>query len=98
MAMTAMENELLGYVEQLTKASQDSAKALRDCETHLSGKIEPRLDGLVACVNALLDSQIALSGALAGWLTDEMSYAQASKDFAKSLEAAKAAEKRLNRA
>lgn len=55
-AMTALERELLGYVERLASACEIST---RNCaaEARSTGQIERRLDGLADCVGLLLRSQ-----------------------------------------
>lgn len=60
--LTALERELLAYVERLTQASEASARELT-----ASGQITRKeLDGLRICVTALLKSQVSLAEALNG--------------------------------
>ena len=57
--LSALERELLGYVERLVRASEASARTLRDLEGRSSNRIGLRQDGLSDCVALLIDSQLA---------------------------------------
>lgn len=54
--LTALERELLKYVERLTKASEASAQGLLALEKQLNDQSTMRLDGLADCVWELLNA------------------------------------------
>lgn len=84
--LTPLERELLGYVAQLTKASDASAKALNDCERRWTQETKADLDGLKGCVAALARSQNSLIAALDGWMREDQTYAQLSQKLKDSSE------------
>ena len=63
--LTGLERELLGYVERLTMASEDSAAQFAALERRSTGQISERLNALEGCFSSLLRSQITLTGAFA---------------------------------
>ena len=73
-ALTPLERELLSYVDALTRASEQSARALSDLERRSTGQIEQRLRLLEDCTTRLLSSQDALSKALLAWLSESATY------------------------
>ena len=62
--LTALERELLRYVEQLTAACEDSATQFAELEKRSTGAINARLLELESCVILLLKSQISLVSGL----------------------------------
>ena len=95
-AMTALERELLGYVERLASACATSAQELHGLEARSTGQIERKLDGLADCVGLLLRSQSALAEALRALQSESTSYTALERQLAESLAQAKSAERRLN--
>lgn len=95
-ALTALERELLGYVERLASSCEASAQELRGLEARSTGQIESKLDGLADCVGLLLRSQSALAEALRALLSGSASYTVLERQLAESLAQAKSAERRLN--
>jgi len=95
--LTALERDLLGYVERLATASEESAKVLRDLETRSTGQINNRLDGLADCMDQLIRSQTAFATALQSLVSGSASYAQITAQLNESLEKTRSAERRLNR-
>ncbi len=94
--LTALERDLLGYVERLTRDSEHSAQVLHDLETRSTGQIMGRLDGLADCTKVLMHSQIALTTALLAFVQQSESYAQIITRLNESLRQAKAAELKLS--
>jgi hypothetical protein len=95
--LTALERELLGYVERLAIASETSAQALRALEARSTNRIGLRMDGLADCVSLLIRSQIESMTALRGLLSEAANYRAIDKQLSESLKQAKAAEERLRR-
>jgi hypothetical protein len=54
--LTALERELLGYIERLATASETSAQALRALEARSTSRMGLRMDGLADCVALLIQS------------------------------------------
>jgi hypothetical protein len=94
--LTALERELLNYVEQLVAASESSALQLRDLELRSTGQIGQKLDCLLDCVTLLLKSQDMLAGALKGLLNASENYAMLEQRMDESLRQTKDAERRLS--
>lgn len=95
--LTALERELLGYVERLATASETSGQALRDLEARSTNRMGLRMDGLADCVALLIQSQIASMTALRGLLSEAANYGAVDRQLSESLKKAKAAEERLKR-
>ncbi len=95
--LTALERELLGYVERLAKASEASGQVLRDLESRSTSQMGQRMDGLADCVLLLIQSQTASTTALRGLLNEVSNYAALDRELNLSLAKATAAEERLKR-
>ena len=94
-SLTALERELLGYVERLVKTSETSANELRGLEQRSTDLMTQRLDLLTACMARLLRSQMSLAAALSGLLNDAENYEALEQKLHESLRLAKDAERRL---
>lgn len=66
--LTGLERELLGYVEQLTRASQDCATQLEDMsnQTATTGRIEAGLKSLIWSQHLLIELVSGLIAASPG--------------------------------
>ena len=95
--LTALERELLGYVERLATASETSGRVLRDLEARSSNRMGLRMDGLADCVSLLIQSQIESMTALRGLLSEAANLGAIDRQLSESLKQAKAAEERLRR-
>ena len=84
-ALTAMERELLGYVERLTKASEASSEALRDLEARSTGQMRNEITCLTECVAQLLQSQARSATALLALVNGSASSAKISAELNESL-------------
>jgi hypothetical protein len=73
--LTALERELLKYVERLTKASEESAQGLRNLEKQLNDQSKIRLNGLADCVWELLNANMLIFDALKQLSDDEKTLA-----------------------
>lgn len=95
--LTALERELLCYVERLATASETSAQVLRDLEARSTNRMGLRMDGLADCVTLLIQSQIESMTALRGLLSEAANLGAIDRQLSESLKQAKAAEERLRR-
>jgi hypothetical protein len=95
--LTALERELLGYVERLATACETSAQVLRALEGRSINRMGLRMDGLADCVSLLIQSQIESMTALRGLLSEAVNYGAIDRQLSESLKQAKAAEERLKR-
>jgi len=95
--LTALERDLLGYVERLATAFEASAKVLHGLEARSTNRMGLRMDGLADCVSLLVQLQIASMTALRGLLSEAANYGAIDRQLSESLKQAKAAEERLKR-
>ena len=93
--LTALERDLLACVERLVMACEVSAVELSGLEERSTNKIQDQMDGLVACVSVLIQSQKASMAALNGLLSEASSYAALRTQLETSLKLAKVAERQL---
>jgi len=89
--LTGLERELLGCVERLTMASEDSAAQFAALERRSTGQISERLTALEDCVSSFLRSQILLTGAFAKLATASNSSASVQPDLSEADAALRAA-------
>jgi hypothetical protein len=95
--LTALERELLGYVEQLATASEASGRVLHGLEARSTNRMGLRMDGLADCVLLLIQLQIESMTALRGLLSEASDLGAIDRQLSESLKQAKAAEERLRR-
>jgi hypothetical protein len=95
--LTALERDLLAYVERLVTACEVSAKELSGLEERSTTRIQSQMDGLAACVSVLIQSQVASVAALHGLLNEGSNYGNLRRQLETSLKLVKAAEVRLRR-
>lgn len=63
-SLTALERELMAYVEKLTEASEQSAIQFRELEEKSRKKIEARQKSIASSLICVIESQVYLSGGL----------------------------------
>ena len=93
--LTALERDLLACVERLVTACEVSAKELSGLEARSTNRMQNQMDGLVACVSVLIQSQTASVAALHGLLNEGSNYGSLRRQLETSLKLVKAAEERL---
>lgn len=93
--LTALERELLNYVEQLAQSSAQSATAMLGLEERSTKQTNETLELLTDCVDFLSQSQKHSLDALKLWLREDASYEQVEKALANSLKQLQNAETRL---
>ncbi|ASM72932.1 hypothetical protein SULPSESMR1_02131 [Pseudosulfitobacter pseudonitzschiae] len=96
MALTALENDLLAYVERLVTACETLTEELNGLEARSTDGMQNQMDGLAACVSALIQSQTASMAALQDLLSAGSNYSAVNGQLQTSLRLVKAAEKQLN--
>ncbi len=94
--LTALERELLAYVERLVTACESSAKELHALEKRSNSRIESKVNGLAHCVALLMKSHLTSVTTLADLLREERTYETLQAGLETSWKLAKDAEKRLN--
>lgn len=82
--LTALERELLSYVERLTEASEMSAQALKDLEQHSVKETRTDIASLKCSMVSLARSQQSLVVSLKGWIEQQISSEQLSPKLAES--------------
>ena len=95
--LTALERDFLACVERLVTACEVSAKELSGLEARSTTRMQSQMDGLAACVSALIQSQTASVAALNGLLSEGQSYGRLRTQLETSLKLVKAAEEKLRR-
>lgn len=93
--LTALERELLGYVERLTTASEASSKALSDLEARSTAQMRNEITCLTDCIAQLLQSQARSATALLALANGSASSEKISAELNESLSFASAAMQRL---
>ena len=93
--LTALERELLSYVEQLAQSSAQSATAMLGLEEHSTKQTNKTLELLTDCMTSLSQSQQLSLDTLRLWLSDAATYEQVEKALANSLKQLQNAETRL---
>ena len=96
--LTALERELLKFVERLTAASETSAKGLENLERQWVQGMNLRVTGVEECVSELLLSHGRLVDALQCWMKDEQSWELVNDRLNESIRLTKLAESRLKNA
>ena len=96
MPLTALERDLLACVERLVTACEVSTAELNGLEERSTNGIQDQMDGLAACVSALIRSQMASVNALNGLLSEGSNYGVVTKQLETSLKLVKAAERQLS--
>ena len=94
--LTALERDLIACVERMVTACEFSATELSGLETRSTTKMQSRMDGLAACVPALIQPQVASVDALNGLLSEAQSYGTLRSQPETSLKLLVAAERQLN--
>lgn len=82
--LTALERELLSYVERLTEASEMSAQALKDLEQHSVKETRTDIASLKRSMVSLARSQGSLVVSLKGWIEQRISLEQLSPKLEES--------------
>ena len=94
--LTALERDLLACVERLVTTCEVSAAELSGLEERSTNGMQSQMDGLVACVSVLIQSQVASVDALNGLLSEGQSYGRLRTQLETSLKLVKTAERQLN--
>jgi hypothetical protein len=95
MALTALERDLLAYVERLVTACETLTEELSGLEKRSTDGMQNQMDGLAACVSVLIQSQAASMTALQDLLSAGSNYSVVNGQLQTSLRLVKAAEKQL---
>lgn len=74
--LTALERELLGYVSELTLASEASAKAFLDLEKSTNKRINQKIVRIKQAVDQIASSQIELVTGLKDFLNESQDYSE----------------------
>ena len=93
--LTALERELLGYVRELTLASEASAKALQDLENNTAKLINKKIGSITKAVDQIAASQIELVTGLQDFLNESQDYDEIDQRLSNSLEQVYNAEQSL---
>jgi len=95
--LTALERELLGFVEQLATSSDTSAKTMTALDHRLTMQMTNMLDMLTECVTCLAQSQKQSTDALSLLMSESVNYAQVEQNLAQSMKQLQIVQKRLQR-